>query len=124
MSNRRIAKLEKKRVYDPWEDLLDQCLLTKSTPSVSAPVQYLPSASDPVPEKAINQSPSRETTVDLDPATESTLDPVPDSNSNKKPDYEEFNTSIDKSASGEYILVRPPEKKRGVIFASSVLTKQ
>ena len=77
---------------------------------MSAPVQSLPLASDPAPEKATHQSPGRERTIDLDPATESTLDLVPDSNSNKKPDYEEYNISIDKSASGEYILARLPKK--------------
>ena len=54
MTNSHLAKIEKKKVCDPWDDLRDQCLPVTTTAPVSAVVQSLPPASDPVPDTDID----------------------------------------------------------------------
>ena len=89
ITNRCLAKTEKKRAYDSWDYLWDQCLPATTTAPLSAVIKSLPPASDPVPDADIDQNPSRAPTMHPDPAPISTLKPFPDSNSNQKPDYEE-----------------------------------
>lgn len=87
-NNRHLAVIEKKRAYDCWAYLPDQCLRVTTTAPVSAVAKSLPPASDSIPDAVTDPNPDQDSTIRLDPATMPSLDPFPDSNSNQKPNYE------------------------------------
>ena len=82
ITNRRLAKIEKKKAYDTWDYLREKSLPATTTAPFSAAVKSLPPTSDPVPDADTYQNPGRAPTICPDPAPISTY-PFPDSNSNQ-----------------------------------------
>ena len=78
ITNRRLAKIEKKKAYDTWDYLREKSLPATTTAPFSAAVKSLPPTSDPVPDADTYQNPGRAPTICPDPAPISTY-PFPGS---------------------------------------------